>query len=50
MLGESIDHHVEEKREEMFPKARGSDMDLTAMAEDIQALKEARPANDEVSA
>lgn len=50
VLGEYIDHHVEEEREEMFPKARRSGMDLKAMAEDIQALKEALPANDEVSA
>ncbi|MDP3606570.1 MAG: hemerythrin domain-containing protein, partial [Polaromonas sp.] len=49
-LGEYIDHHVEEEREEMFPKARKSDMDLKAMVADLKALKEELLANYEVSA
>lgn len=40
VLGEYIDHHVEEERNEMFPKARNSDMDLKTMVEEIKTLKE----------
>jgi len=50
VLGEYIDHHVEEEREEMFPKARRSDMDLKGMVADLKALKQEMLANDEVSA
>lgn len=50
VLGEYIDHHVEEERNEMFPKARNSSMDLKAMAEELKTLKEELIANYEVSA
>jgi hypothetical protein len=50
VLGEYIDHHVEEERTEMFPKARKSDMDLKAMVADLKALKEELIANYEVPA
>lgn len=50
VLGEYIDHHVEEEREEMFPKARKSDMDLKAMVADLKALKQELLAKDEVPA
>ena len=50
VLGEYIDHHVEEERNEMFPKARSSNLDLKAMAEELKTLKEELIANYEVSA
>ena len=40
VLGEYIDHHVEEERNEMFPKARNSGMDLKGMVDKLTALKE----------
>lgn len=40
VLGEYIDHHVKEERNEMFPKARASKLDLIAMRDDLQARKE----------
>ena len=40
VLGEYIDHHVKEERNEMFPKARASKLDLVAMRDELQARKE----------
>lgn len=40
VLGEYIDHHVKEERNEMFPKARASKLDLVAMREELKARKE----------
>ncbi|SFM58735.1 Hemerythrin HHE cation binding domain-containing protein [Variovorax sp. OV329] len=40
VLGEYIDHHVKEERNEMFPKARASRLDLVAMRDELQARKE----------
>jgi hemerythrin superfamily protein len=39
VLGEYIDHHVKEEREEMFVKARKSALDLVAVAEDLRQRK-----------
>jgi hemerythrin superfamily protein len=41
VLGEYIDHHVKEERNEMFPKARSNrKLDLVAMRDELQARKE----------
>ena len=39
VLGEYIDHHVKEEREEMFVKARKSGLDLVAMAAELSERK-----------
>lgn len=42
VLGEYIDHHVKEERNEIFPKARASrKLDLVAMRGELQARKDA---------
>jgi hemerythrin-like domain-containing protein len=40
VLGEYIDHHVKEERNEMFPKARASKVDLVKMRDSLQSRKE----------
>lgn len=40
VLGEYIDHHVKEERNEIFPKVRKSRLDLVSMREDLQSRKE----------
>lgn len=40
VLGEYIDHHVEEEETEMFPESRDSDLDLKALGAQLAARKE----------
>ena len=39
VLGDYIDHHVKEEREEIFVKARKSRLDLVAMADELSQRK-----------
>ncbi|UGQ47896.1 hemerythrin domain-containing protein [Massilia endophytica] len=40
ILRRAIEHHVQEEESQMFPKARASDADLTALCEQLQERKE----------
>jgi hemerythrin-like domain-containing protein len=40
VLGEQIDHHVEEEEEEMFEKARNSGLDLVALGQEMAQRKQ----------
>jgi hemerythrin superfamily protein len=42
VLGEYIDHHVEEEQNEMFPKCRKAKMDLEALGKEIASMKQSR--------
>jgi hemerythrin superfamily protein len=40
VLGEQIEHHVEEEEEELFPKVRKAEIDLEALGEQLAARKQ----------
>lgn len=40
VLGEYIDHHVKEERNEMFPKARATKVDLVKLKDQLEMRKE----------
>jgi hemerythrin superfamily protein len=41
VLGEQIEHHVEEEQDKMFPKCRAAGMDLAALGQALAARKAA---------
>jgi hemerythrin superfamily protein len=40
-LAGAVDHHVKEERDELFPKAKASDLDLAALADEMREKQQA---------